>query len=48
MEKPGDLKFCGEVECQKIFNVWPGILQNLDQESLDGALKTVFHKYDKE
>ena len=47
MDNPGDLKFCREVKYQKMFYMCPGIFQNVDQGSLDGALKTVFHKYDK-
>ena len=47
MGESRDLKFCREVNHQKMFHMCPGVFQNLDQGPLDGAVKTVFHKYDE-
>ena len=47
MDKPRDLKFRSGVKYQKMFHKCPGVFENLNQGPLDGAVKTVFHKYDK-
>ena len=47
MDKPKGLKFCSEVKHLKIYYMCSGVFQNLDQGPLDGAVKTVFYKYDK-
>ena len=47
MDKPRDLKFCRGVKYQQMLHMCPGVFQNSNQEPLDGAVKTVFHKYDK-
>ena len=47
MDKPKDLKFCRGLKHQNMFPMCPEVFQKLYQGPLDGAVKTVFHKYDE-